>query len=69
MDAAWGKLDVTWNDTWRLAAGARWEDFSQLSVPIDQYEFDTDMGKIPVTRCDSSRRSPPTTTTTTRRRR
>jgi outer membrane receptor protein involved in Fe transport len=48
VDAAWGKLDVTWNETWRLAAGARWEDFSQLSVPIDQYEFDTDTGKIPV---------------------
>jgi TonB-dependent receptor len=48
VDAAWGKLDVTWNDTWRLAAGARWEDFSQLSVPIDQYEFDVDTGKIPI---------------------
>ncbi len=42
VDAVWGKVDVTWNDTWRLAAGARWEDFSQLSVPIDQYEFDPD---------------------------
>ena len=43
VDAAWGKVDVTWNDTWRLAAGARWEDFSQLSVPVDQYEFDPDV--------------------------
>jgi len=49
VDAAWGKVDVTWNDTWRLAAGARWEDFSQLSVPVDQYEFDPDVGKIPLT--------------------
>jgi TonB-dependent receptor len=49
VDAAWGKVDVTWNDTWRLSAGARWEDFSQLSVPVDQYEFDTDIGKIPLT--------------------
>ena len=48
VDAVWGQVDVTWNDTWRLAAGARWEDFSQLSVPIDQYEFDVDIGKIPV---------------------
>ena len=48
VDAVWGKVDVTWNDTWRLAAGARWEDFSQLSIPIDQYEFDVDVGKIPV---------------------
>ena len=48
VDAVWGKMDVTWNETWRVAAGARWEDFSQLSVPIDQYEFDTETGKIPV---------------------
>jgi outer membrane receptor protein involved in Fe transport len=48
VDAVWGKLDTTWNDTWRLSAGARWEDFSQLSVPIDQYEFDPAIGKIPI---------------------
>ncbi len=48
VDAVWGNVDVTWNDTWRVAAGARWEDFSQLSVPVDQYEFDVDTGKIPV---------------------
>ena len=48
VDAVWGKVDVTWNDTWRVAAGARWEDFSQLSVPIDQHEFDVNVGKIPV---------------------
>jgi len=49
VDAAWGKLEWTWNDTWRLSAGARWEDFAQLSVPIDQYEYDTTVGKIPLT--------------------
>jgi TonB-dependent receptor len=48
VDAVWGQLDVTWNETWRVAAGARWEDFSQLSVPVDQYEFDVDTGKIAV---------------------
>ncbi len=48
IDAAWGKVDWTWNDTWRVMAGVRWEDFSQLSVPIDQYEYDTTIGKIPV---------------------
>ena len=48
VDAVWGKLDATWNDTWRVSAGARWEDFAQLSVPIDQYEFDTAIGKIPI---------------------
>ena len=31
----WGNVDVTWNDTWRLTGGARWEDFARVSVPID----------------------------------
>jgi len=48
IDAGWGKVDATWNDTWRLMAGVRWEDFSRISVPIDQYEYDTDIGKIRV---------------------
>ncbi len=46
--AGWGKIDTTWNDTWRLMAGVRWEDFSRVSVPIDQYEYDTSIGKIRV---------------------
>ena len=54
VDAVWGKLDVTWNDTWRVAAGARWEDFSQLSVPIDQYEFDVDTARSRCRRISSS---------------
>ena len=46
VTAAWGKVDLLWNDTWRLMAGARWEDFERVSVPIDQYEYDPDIGKI-----------------------
>jgi outer membrane receptor protein involved in Fe transport len=49
IDAAWGKLDWAWDDTWRVSAGVRWEDFAQLSVPVDQYEYDVDVGKIPLT--------------------
>jgi len=49
IDAAWGKLDWTWDETWRVSAGVRWEDFAQLSVPIDQYEYDVNLGKIPLT--------------------
>jgi len=49
IDAGWGKADWTWNDTWRVSAGARWEDFSQLSVPIDQYEYDPAIGIISLT--------------------
>jgi TonB-dependent receptor len=48
IDAGWGKGDATWNDTWRLMAGVRWENFSRVSVPIDQYEYDTVVGKIRV---------------------
>ncbi len=48
VDAAWGKLEATWKDTWRLMAGVRWEDWAQLSVPVDPYEYDTTVGKIPV---------------------
>jgi len=46
VTAAWGKVDLLWNDTWRLMAGARWEDFERVSVPIDQYEYDPNVGKI-----------------------
>jgi TonB-dependent receptor len=49
IDASWGKVDWTWNDQWRVSAGARWEDFTQLSVPIDQYEFDPGIGIISLT--------------------
>lgn len=32
-DAVFGLVDWTWNDTWRVAAGARWEDYRQASIP------------------------------------
>jgi TonB-dependent receptor len=48
VDALWGMVDVHWGDAWRLTGGARWEDFSRVSVPVDQYEYDTDVGKIAV---------------------
>ena len=31
-DAAFGKLDWTWDDTWRLTAGLRWEDYGQVAL-------------------------------------
>jgi TonB-dependent receptor len=49
IDAGWGKVDWTWKDAWRVTAGVRWEDFAQLSVPIDQYEYDADIGIISMT--------------------
>ena len=49
VNAGWGMVDWTWDDTWRVTAGARWEDFAQLSVPIDQYEYDPVIGIISLT--------------------
>jgi len=31
-EAFYGKLDWTWNDTWRFAGGLRWEDYKQVAV-------------------------------------
>ncbi|MBX3703699.1 MAG: TonB-dependent receptor plug domain-containing protein [Steroidobacteraceae bacterium] len=49
IDAAWGAIDLTWKDTWRMTAGVRWEDWKQLSVPVDTLQFDPAIGKIPLT--------------------
>jgi len=38
-DAGYFKFDVLWDSTWRFSGGARWENFQQLSVPIDQLEY------------------------------
>lgn len=48
IDAAFAKFDVNWNQQWRVTGGVRWEDFKQLAVPVDQYEFDIDVPKIPI---------------------
>jgi TonB-dependent receptor len=48
VDAAFMKADWNWNDTWRVAAGVRWENFRQIAAPVNQYEFDVDVPKIPV---------------------
>jgi TonB-dependent receptor len=48
VDAAYGKFDLTWNDTWRVAGGVRFEDFQRITVPIDPLEFDVNVGKIPI---------------------
>lgn len=49
IDAAFGGVDLTLDERWRLNAGVRWEDWSLLSVPINQYEFRTSVGKVPLT--------------------
>lgn len=48
VDAVWGKVDVTFAERWRVMAGLRWEDFSRVAVPIDQYEYDVAVGIVTV---------------------
>ena len=38
-EAAYGKFDVLFNETWRFSGGLRWENFIQVSVPVDLLEF------------------------------
>lgn len=38
-DAAWGKVDWTLDDTWRIAVGARWEDYRQAAVDWNPFGF------------------------------
>ena len=41
-DSAWGQVDWTFDDTWRVAAGARWEDYRQVAVDWNPYGFSLD---------------------------
>jgi len=38
-DSAWGKFDWTLADTWRFAAGLRWEDYRQAALPWNPYSY------------------------------
>ncbi len=38
-DSVWGKVDWTIQDTWRVAVGARWEDYKQAAVDWNPYGY------------------------------
>ncbi|MFK8051463.1 MAG: TonB-dependent receptor [Woeseiaceae bacterium] len=38
-DAAFGAVDWTWNDRWRVAAGLRWEDYRQVALDWNPLGF------------------------------
>jgi len=38
-DAAYGMVDLTWDYTWRLTAGVRFEDFRQALLPLDLLDY------------------------------
>jgi TonB-dependent receptor len=48
IDAAFTKFDLDVNDRWRFSGGVRWENFRQIAVPINQYEYDINVSKIGV---------------------
>jgi TonB-dependent receptor len=45
-DAAFGTVGWTWDDTWRLAVGARWENYRQAAVQWNPYGFSQDDPQI-----------------------
>ncbi len=40
VNAAFGKFDVTYDETYRLVLGARWEDYQQVNLPWDPVSYD-----------------------------
>lgn len=45
-DSAWGSVDWTFDDTWRIAAGARWEDYRQAALSWNPYGFTEDSPQV-----------------------
>jgi len=41
-NAVFGNVDWTWNDTWRISAGARWEDYQQVALDFNPLAFSVD---------------------------
>jgi TonB-dependent receptor len=51
-DAAYLKADALINEKWRLAGGVRWEDFHQVSLPIDTLQYQS--GQCALVPCDAA---------------
>ncbi|WP_405232219.1 TonB-dependent receptor domain-containing protein [Lentisalinibacter salinarum] len=45
-EAFYGKLDWTWNDTWRFAGGLRWEDYKQVAVDWNPLSYSIDNPQV-----------------------
>lgn len=39
VDAWFGKVDWTWQETWRLSAGLRWEQYQQAALDFNPFGF------------------------------
>ena len=40
VNAAFGQLDMTWDSSWRLVIGSRWEDYQQVNLPWNPVNYD-----------------------------
>jgi TonB-dependent receptor len=38
-DAVFGNVDWTWDETWRVSAGARWEDYRQVALDWNPFGY------------------------------
>lgn len=47
-DAAFAKFDWTLNDTWRISAGARWEDYNQVALDWNPYGYSIERPQLPM---------------------
>ena len=45
-DSIWGKVDWTFRDTWRVAVGARWEDYRLAAVDWNPNGFSEDSPQV-----------------------
>jgi len=45
-DAVFGLVDWTWDDTWRIAAGARWEDYRQVALDWNPFGFSAENPQV-----------------------
>ena len=38
--SAYGKVDVLYDETWRVVMGLRWEDYNQVGIPWNPLKYD-----------------------------
>jgi TonB-dependent receptor len=48
IEGAYVKFDAMFAEAWRFSGGVRWEQFYQVSLPIDTLEFDPTVGQTVV---------------------
>lgn len=45
-DAVFGLVDWTWDDRWRIAAGARWEDYRQVALDWNPFGYSAENPQV-----------------------